>query len=270
MTEEKKNVFQELARSVWDFKSYGQFVSNTGGKVFGFSALLLAVYLLVTSITSAFSMLGGVPDIWNEMLSEVPDFVLEDGELTVDGVYELDTGNSYVYVNTDEVVSDEEIKELFRRKKAVIVLDAERVAVQSSDGERQIVYYDELCQMLGGGRYTKDSLQQFLPYLRSIMAILFLFLFIGRIAAFYLRIVVVSLPVIVIAYLMKMNYAYGSVFKLSVYTRTVPVLLRMLLVVTGLSIPFFWLIDILISAFYAYMALDAIKRETTPKVGSYV
>lgn len=270
MMEEKKNVFQELGLSVWNFKSYGQFVNNTGGKVFGFSALLLAVYLLVTSVASAFSMLGGVSEIWDGLTDEMPDFVLENGELAVDGVYELEGATSYFYVNTDTVISGEEAEEAFSEYQSVILIDAEKVAVQSSDGERQVISHGELQQMLGGGRYTKADLQRLLPYLNGIMAFLFIFLIVGRIASFYLRIVVVSLPVIVIAYLMKMDYSYGKVFKLSVYTRTVPVLLRMLLVVTGLPVPFFWLIDLAISALYAYLALDAIKRETTQKAGWYV
>lgn len=270
MMEEKKNVFQELGLSIWNFKSYGQFVNNTGGKVFGFSALLLAVYLLVTSVASAFSMLGGVSEIWNGLTDEMPDFVLEDGRLTVDGVYEMEGGTSYIYVNTDVTISEGEAEEAFRKHRAVILIDADRIAVQSTDGERQVISHGELQQMLGGDRYTKADLQRFQPYLYGIMAVLFIFLIVGRIASFYLRIVVVSLPVIVIAYLMKMDYSYGRVFKLSVYTRTVPVLLRMLLVVTGLSVPFFWLIDLAISALYAYLALDAIKRETTQKAGWYV
>ncbi|MBO5093747.1 MAG: DUF1189 domain-containing protein [Lachnospiraceae bacterium] len=268
--ETKKNVFQELALSVWNFKSYVQFVNNTGGKVFGFSALLLAIYLLVTSIASAFGMLGGIADIWRELIAEVPNFVLENGELTVDGVYEMEGGASYLYVNTDTVISEAEAEAAFAKYRSAILIDAEKIAVQSSDKERQTISHNELQQLIGDGRYTKADLQRFLPYLYGIMAVLFIFLFVGRIAAFYLRIVAVSLPVIVIAYLMKMDYSYGKVFKLSVYTRTVPVLIRMLLVVTGLSIPFFWLIDIFISALYAYLALDAVKRETTPEVGWYV
>lgn len=260
MIEERKNVFQELALSVWNFKSYGQFITNKGGKVFGFSILLAGIYILISTIASSFGFFHTVADIRQDVMARLPDFVLEDGMLTVEDTFEFDEDGVYIYVNTNTHIDPAEVQEIFRQHNSVVLMDASGIALQSSDGKQQALSYADLQEMLGGERYTKESLDGLMYYVYIIWAVFCVLSVIGRLIAFYVRTVVVSLCVLIIAYLMKMNYSYGKVFKLSIYTRTVPVLLRLLCVVIGISVPFFWLIDLAVSSLYAFLALDAVKK----------
>lgn len=113
MMETKKNVFQELALSVWDFKSYGTLIRNRGVKVFGFSALLLGIYLLLSTVFMTIQVAEMVNVFRDEVLSEIPDFVLEDGTLTMDETFELDEHDLFIHINTEEYWSDEEIWDIF-------------------------------------------------------------------------------------------------------------------------------------------------------------
>ena len=267
MMETKKNVFQELALSVWDFKSYGTLIRNRGVKVFGFSALLLGIYLLLSTVFMTIQVAEMVNVFRDEVLSEIPDFVLEDGTLTMDETFELDEHDLFIHINTEEYWSDEEIWDIFDNYSTVIIMDKVGVAIQS-DGERQILSYADLQEAMGGNRYTQDDLailvQKYLPYLYVLIGILFFFMGLGSITAFYVRILMVSLIVLIIVKIMNIQLNYGEIFKLSVYTRTIPVLIRLILRIANISIPFFWIMDLAISGVYGYMALRAIRGQIQP------
>ncbi len=280
--EERMNVFKELALSVWDFKSYRKFLCNRGGKVFGFSALLLGIYLLLNTVFMAFEAFGAMHVLQNELLAQIPDFVLEDGILTVEEAVEYESAGVYIYINTDTHVSTEELEDILRTHSTVTLMDDVGLVLQSN-GERQMLTYEELQEMVGSGRYNQDDLrrflQQYVPYLYIIVLIVLLFVALGSIGAFYFRVLLVSLIALVIASVMGVKLPYGKIFALSIYTRTVPVLIRLLLnligflTVSGVSIPFFWIIDLVISGVYAGLALDAIRshmqRQYTPGAGGY-
>jgi len=273
MAEEKKNVFEELGLSVWNFKSYGMFLKNRGGRVFGFSALLIGLYLLLNTMLMSVQTLGFINSFKSEVLTRLPEFVLEDGKLTMDETFEMDEPGFYVYINTDDYLTEDEIRDIFYDYSTAIIMDSEGVAVQS-DGEHQMFSYEEIQEALGGNRYTQEDLgvmvQQFMPYVYILMGIMFLFVGIGSIAAFYFRILLVSLIVLIMVKIMHMGLDYGAVFKLSVYTRAIPVLLRLLVGILPFSIPFFWVVDFGISAVYAYMALKAIRDAEPPMMqGGY-
>ncbi|HCT92264.1 MAG TPA: hypothetical protein DF613_12940 [Lachnospiraceae bacterium] len=267
MGETKKNVFQELALSVWDFKSYGTFIRNRGVKVFGFSALLIGIYLLISTVFMTMQVAEMVTVFRDEVLAEMPEFVLEDGILTMDETFEVEEQDIFVHINTEEYWSNEEIEDIFSNYSSVIILDKAGVILQS-DGEQQVIDYADLQEALGGERYTQDDLaalvQEFLPYLYIVIGIVFLFMGLGSIITFSLRILVVSLIVLILVNIMKMRLSYGEIFKLSVYTRTIPVLIRLVLRIANISFPFFWIVDLAVSGVYGYLALRAIQGQIQP------
>ncbi len=75
------NIFKEMVLSTYSYKSYGEFLKNKKGKVFGFGIVLMLIYFAVTvgipfakfQITT-----GGIAAIIED---NVPDFELSDGYL---------------------------------------------------------------------------------------------------------------------------------------------------------------------------------------------
>lgn len=256
------NVFKELIASVWNFKAYKQFMQNKGGKVFGFSMLLFAIYALISTVIPALALVNPFHNTFADMIEEgIPEFVLEDGILQMEERFAYEDAQNYIFIDTQEKLDLDEFADIVRSKNTVVLMDAEKAAIKNR-GERNLFYFSEIQQAFDIDRMTKDDLYSLLPFVSVIYIICIIFLIIGQTAAFYLRILLVSLIVLLMASLMNLKFSYGSLFKLSVYTRTVPVAVRALLGVLNWSIPFFFLIDLAVSAVYAYFALKEIKKDS--------
>lgn len=263
------NIFKELVFSTWNFKAYKQFIQNKGGKVFGFSMLLFFIYALISTVIPMLTSVNPFNNEFAQMIEEeVPEFILEDGILQMDGRFVHEDSKTYILINTEESLNLDAIEDVVRSKQQVILMDAEKIAIKDK-GERNIMYFDEVQEAFGIDRLTKDDLYALVPFFNTIMVIVTVVVILGQMAAFYLRILVVSLIALIAASVSKVKLPYGRLFKLSVYTRTVPVAFRALFSLLNFSFPLFFLVDLLISGLYAYFALQEIKKDIVPPQSYY-
>ena len=67
------NIFKEMRLSIYSFKSYGEFLKNKKGKVFGFGVMLMVIYFLITMGVPVIRFFG-VETISYKIEKTVPDF----------------------------------------------------------------------------------------------------------------------------------------------------------------------------------------------------
>lgn len=243
------NVFSELVHSIYDCKSYKAFLDDKKRKTFLFGFLLVLVYFLITIIVpfARFQIsTGGVVRLVDEV---VPDFAIADGRLSVEGQFEFEEGDTYVYVNTEEsgIAEDaeDEIFDNLYRYGTVIIADSQSMIVKSN-GQVETLMISDLDLEI-----TKDELiQMFRPFVTIMIVVILVIIFLFMEATFFFGVIFVALLGMIVASCMQAKLTFGELYKLGVYTRTTPLLIKAVFSFLPFGIPFFWLISVGISLGY--------------------
>ena len=247
------NVFKEIIYSIYNYKYYPQFLKNKGGKVFGVGVLLSTIYFMITMLLPVgFFMLGGG---FRGLVEEIPDFKIEDGILETETSFEFEEAGTLVYIDTspDFVFYDtEELEEKLDDYHQVILMDSEKIIIKD-DGEIQQMPYDAL-----GFDFERDDLMKLAPYVYIFGLLIMIFVYLWDVAFFFVGVIFVALIGMIIASSMNKKLTFGQLYKLGVYSRTIPLLLKALLSFLPFSIPMFWVINLGISAVILIFAIKNI------------
>lgn len=252
------NVFAELIHSVYDLKSYSVFIKDRKRKTFLFGFLLVFLYYLLTIIVPYAKFqtsTGGVMQLADEY---IPDFIIENCTVTVDGSMDREIGNAYIFVNTDDYMEEDEALYYLTNYEQVLIMDSEK-AIFQSDNQFQSIYYSEIDPDL---YMTKTLLlQEVAPYITTIIVMGLIVIFVGMELLFFFVVLFVALLGMIVASCMQYHLTFGELYKLGIYTRTTPLLIKALVSFLPISIPFYAVISMAISL--AYLA-GAIKHMKTP------
>lgn len=256
------NVFSEMVHSVYDTKCYGQFLRDKKGKTFLFGFLLVMFYFLITIMVpfTKFQLSrGGVVNLINEA---VPDFTIENRTVTVARPVEYQEGNTYIFVDTDVSLEDSRIEGYLRNYGQVVILDRERAVVKSSGQTQEIVYRD----MDSETYMTKDRLlQKISPVITVVLAAGLLIIFVGMELLFFFGVLFVGLLGMIVASCMQYPLTFGQLYKLGIYTRTTPLMIKAVMSFLPFGIPFYTVISIGISLLYLSGGIRNMK--TPPLTG---
>ena len=252
------NIFKEMALSVYSYGSYKQFLQNKKGKVFGFGAMLVAIYFMITilipSLIAVISPSGAI----RSLVDSIPDFELKDGELWVDDVIEYEGNGTYVYIDTDPeyVFYDaDEIAPELREYTSAILMDSEKMIIKSN-GEVQGFYFSEL-----GGDFDKQDLSGLIPYMYIFYVAAMIFVYVWMAALFFFGVVFVALMGMAVASAANYRLTYGQLYLLGIYSRTLSLIIKAVVNFLPIRIPFFWAINFGLSVLILYLAIRKMKEE---------
>jgi len=253
MNEPRLNFFTRIYYSMAGFDNYRYFLRQGTGKAVVY-LLLLAMLIGIISFIPVFNDINkGMDEVISQFDSAVPDFTFSNGELHVTGTMPIKLGeNDYPIIidtsdNPDEsVLEDYDNAMMFTKNKII----------QKTYVNRQVTDLT----MLKGFNITKADVKEALPMLKPIAIIIFIFAVIFFICLKFIDALIVSLIGLIINAVRKTNLSYKSIFKISVFSLTLPILICTLLDIL-LQAPYMWLLYIVIAAVYVYGAINSIKKE---------
>ncbi len=254
------NVFSELIHSVYDLKSYGIFLKDKKRKTFLFGFLLVLIYFLVTVILPFVQFqvsTGGFVRIVEEL---VPDFTIADGRLDMEKQFEYAEGDTYIFIDTkNEDMAQEKVIENLRRYSTVMILDSRNVIVKSN-GQVQTLDIDDL-----DFEITKSELVEMAkPIVSLVLGLVMIIAFIFMEASFFFGVLFVGLFGMIVASCLQAKLTFGELYKLGIYTRTTPLIIKAVFSFLPVGIPFYPVISLGISL--AYLA-GGIRRMNTKELG---
>lgn len=253
------NVFKELVHSLYDYKCYGMFLKNRKRKTFLYAILLILLYCFFTiggPVIRFQVKTGGIIHLLNLY---VPDFKLEDGRLAVADIIEYEDSDFYVLINTmSESLNETEIIQKLHSHTTAIIMNSNQIVLQSINGMKKFRYRDLDPTMLLTKKLLLDIVR---PTLNGIMSIVLLLTFLFKAASFFLGALIVALICMIVASCMKYNLTFGEVYKLAIYTRTLPLLIKAALSFLSIGIPMFFIINIGISICIFREAIRAMKEQ---------
>lgn len=255
------NIFKEGYHALWDFKCYQKFLNNRKGKVFLYGVVFSLVLFLISIVIPLVKFQVKTGGLGNMLESNVPNFEISEGVLDMEAPIHYEAPGMYVDIDTaaDQPLYDfydSAIQEIMDKNESVLIADYEKLYVKNQGQVTQISFNE----MFGNKVYNRDSLKSFIPMINGIIAVAVMFIGLFGIAGFFLGALFISVVGLIINSAMKTNLGFGKLFLLSVYVRTMPLLLKALLGLVRISIPFMWLICFIISEVYLYLVLSKIRQ----------
>lgn len=251
------NFFTRVANSIVNFDFYKHVVKERTGKAVSYLLLLTFFLGLLISIRPAVEFNEGVSLFINAYEEKVPDFVLKNGELNVQGdmPVTIESLGSVIIIDTsghvDEEVLDKYVSGIFISKHKV---------VQKNLFDKREIDFRQMEDIV----LTKSMVRGWLPFLRLGIIFIFMIMPIAFIISRFFTALIVSLIGLAINTVLRTNLTFSDLFKLSAYILTLPIIIVSILKAGAIYVPAFWLIYLAISAAYMWKALDTIGRDSTP------
>lgn len=255
------NIFAEMLHSLYDIKGYRRYLEQGALRTFLYGFLVDLIYIIASFLIPlglVFMSLGGPKEAVNTL---IPNFTLEDNRLWVEEPVEIATFGSYFHVDTDRPITEEiTSSDLLAFDKAV-VMDAEHIMIKN-DGNIYTVSYADLEP---GDWDRVNLLDEMAPYISRIVAAMLVFAVAGMELAFFLGAFLNAVIGSVIASMMRYPMTSGQLYKLSVHTRAMPLLLKLLCTYVALvspvllSLPF--VVNFGISGFYMWKVIRNLREE---------
>jgi len=252
MSEPKMGFFAKIYYSITSFKKYGQFLrSSTASAVL--HVLVIALLCCVITYIPAVNSYNIIVDKMIEYIDKkAPDFKFANGKLEVYGDMPiiLDGADATIIIDTSPGAED-------------ILNSYDRVILITDDQIIQKNYVDRTyigLEAFNGLEMTKETLMEVLPLLKTLGIPVFILLGLLSVGGKLVSIFIVSVIALIINSIKNTNLSYRSLFKISAYSLTFP-----LIIVTALGfLPVnFLLLRFLyyaIASVYVYGAISSIRK----------
>lgn len=263
-------MLQDFLISLASYRRYPELLKNSRRRVIAFGALLVFVFWLMTAAFpyAVFqARTGGIAAVIQQY---VPEFTLKDGKLDVPGGYQFKSGTLYVNVNTEPGVildpSDREIRTRMAMSDAVVLADSEKLiygagaaGTFASSGPR-VQYFSTF----GDISFTKADLIGAAPQLESMYRFFAGMLYFVHLGMFFAGCAVIAGFGQIFAGFARTRLSYGDIYRLSVYTRSAPLLLKGVLALMGLVPAELPALSLLYSLFVLSRAFRYVSMENVP------
>jgi hypothetical protein len=253
MNEPKLNFFTRIYYSMAGFDNYRYFLRQGTGKAVVYLLLLAMSIGIISYIPVLGTFNTAIDGVISSFDSAVPDFTLSDGELHVKGNMPVKLGESEYPVIID--TSDSPDESILEDYDSAILITKDKM-IQKTYVNRQVTNLS----VFKGFTLTKADIKEALPMMKPLGIFFFMFGIILFICAKFINALIVSLIGMIINSVRKTKLSYQSIFKISAFSLTLPLLICTLLGML-LHAPYMWLLYYVIAAVYVYGAINSIKKE---------
>lgn len=254
MNEPRMGFFSRVYYSMAGFSKYRYFLRQGTGKAVVYLLLITLVLGVITFIPAVNEYNKIVDELIANFDSKIPDFEFANGKLEVSGNMPIiiDDGGATIVIDTSPNAEE------------AILEEYDSVMLITSDKIIQKNYVDKTVTNLStlqGVALSREDIKKALPLMKPLGIFVFIFGGIFFICGKFISVFIVSIVGIIINSIRKTGLSYRSIFKISVYSLTLPLLLCTVLSLLPVHIPYLWLLFYLIAAVYVYGVISNIKKE---------
>ena len=246
-----------MALSIYSFKSYKEFLNNRKSKVFGFGVVVMLIYFLLTIIIPFLRLNGS--GLGAAIRESVPDFELKNGVLWVEEMWQIDDGDTCIWIDTnpDEVFYDaSEMEAYYAGYTNVILMDSEKIIIKNSGAAMQQYSFDEL-----GIDFSKEDLEALVPSMYAIIVVVMVIMYVVMTMLFFFGVLFVALIGMIVASCMKYQLTFGQLYLLGIYSRVLPLLIKACVSWLPFTIPYFWIINFGISIVILGVVIKGMRED---------
>jgi len=245
------NFFSQVRDSFLNFDAYKEFARQKGGKTFKYFVLLFTLVFLIGGLRFVNTYNTGVSELAAAVKEQVPEFRLENGELTVEGQQPIILGgenNSVLVIDTtgqtESSILDQYLEGVYIDRNSITVKQDYNNRVVNFSAFREVVL-------------DKDKLVSKLPLLKWLLVIIAFFSYGFKMGWVLITTVILALLGLIINSSMKGGLEFGNLWTISVYAFTLPWLLEMVKELVYPGLPLFWAAKWGLAIYILYKGIEA-------------
>lgn len=243
------SLIKSFITAIYGFHNYPNLIKNKTSKTILYYILftILIMILSIAPLARLYLRAGGLTGIADKY---IPNFKIENGKLSCTTVDSNNEGLR-IYINTTDEFDFESV---INDSQFYIVADSDKYAMSNSIQTETGKFTDFV-------DFSKESFMDIISsktFKISVFSIGFLSLFVSFIISGLINIFIVALIGNLINGLaVKAQLGFGSIFKLSIYVRTFPILLSTALPLFGIELHYIVFLGLIIT--YMYFGLKYCK-----------
>ncbi len=213
------------------------------------------IFGAITGIRILYDFNTGLNEVIQGIQTEIPDFKLQNGELVVDAKMPLtvDKTQEGIFIIDTSGQTDQEI---LKDYPTGILVTKSEVIQKKNDIETTSYNFKDLGDIV----VTKSDVEKYLPYLKVLNAFIIVFGYIGYLIGKLFSVLILSLVGLLLAKILKYHSGFGTFFKASIYVLTLPLMIKTILSLFAVTIPYFWLIYYGIAILYLWNIIKILKQ----------
>lgn len=257
------NVFQEIGAAIAKISAYAQFLKNKKGKVFGYGVLLVTIYFIIANVRGVIGVTDFMGSLEPMIRQNVPNFSLQNGKLSMEKPLDLNEDGLLVSIDSNEdwvmSMTESEWRRALTDYDQVMIADKNGIVMKNNGKIQMSAWPTDL-------EFNREDLIGFLPYISVGIVIFYLFYYVGAVGVYFFAALFVALVCMIIASIQKYRFTFGQIYLMSIYGKTLSLLLKGVFRLTGVSgLPligsFLGLMYFIISCVYVCIAMSHIENE---------
>ncbi len=254
MDESNMGFFSRLYYSITSFDKYRYFLRQSTSKAVIFLLIVSIFIAAIISVQAGIESNKIIDGIITGISGKIPDFQLADGKLDVSGKMPIiiDDGANPIIIDTSPN-ADEKILDSY---DTAILVTSDKI-ISKSYVNKSVT---DLSQFQGIV-INRQIVQETLPILKPIVKVAIVFVGIFFVCAKFITALIVSLFGLSINSARNTRLTYRSIFKISAYSMTLPLIVCTVLDLVIPQFPYKWLLFYIIAFVYVFGAINSIKRE---------
>ena len=242
-------IFGDFSVSMIQPSGYKNFLKRKKSAVALFVVILVTVSALANVLFPVFQTSKIITDFYNY---DIPYFKVENGEFFVEDEIEIIEKPIYIGLSNDKSYKKEDTQGF----DIAILVDKENFITKNNSG----IYAYKIKDLGNDISFDKNSVYMFKNFFVWILVFTGIFMYALSYLGFFIGVWFVKWFSSSFSRTLNLGLSSNELFRLSIYSRTVPVLLGALLNMWGIG--FSYIFSLLVSEIYLYLAFISMKKNS--------
>ena len=274
MERKKVSFFKRAKDAIINFDEYLNFSEEKLSVSIKYIIKLALIFTFIITIALTIRIIQEANIAIASFQNEAPEFSFQNNELVMEGetqkIVEGDDSGYFGFIVDTQTDKMSDIEEAADYQRVVGILK-DRVVIRDAEGVEASLTYEELAKDYDLTNINKDSILQFLSGSNMtkiyvvFAVVVFIYFFIIYLVQFLIDILLLSVVGYLLAKIVGVNFKYKSIFNISSYAITLPIILYLVYMVvnlfTGFTVKYFEIAYNAIAYIYIITAMLTIKSD---------
>lgn len=274
METKKIPFFVRLKKAIFNFDEYKIFSEEKLSKTIKYLLKLVLIFTIVIAASLTWKIVDEMNKAIVDFRNESPEFSFQDNTLVIQGetkrIVKGDESGYFGFIVDSETDNLKDVEETNNYQRVVSILK-DKIVIKDVEGIESSITYEQLSKTYDLTNINKASILLLLSgndmvKIYAIFAVTaFIYLYIIYLIQFLLDILLLSVVGYLLSKIIGIKFEYKSIFNMSAYALTLPIILYIIYMVvnlfTGFTIKYFEIAYNAIAYIYIITAMLMIKSD---------
>lgn len=266
-------MIRDFFNSFWNVQAYPVFLARKKRQVIGFVLMLTLIFWGLTLLIPCGGFYLKSGGLRNYIQHTIPNFELSGGKLHLDAPFHLENATVYIDINTEEghhlAFDSQDVKTRLALSDIVLLADADHMLYQTTarSGFQKMERKELAFSDLGDETFVRADILKAVPIIRTMIILILVLAYWILLAGFLIWALVVAGFGLLLARFLHVPMRYGKIYRLSIYTQSLPMLIGALIQTFGFILPEFTAMSLLYSLLILAKVFRFMRDSGNDRVG---